>query len=260
MDWGVGSYEHISAEVLPAAEVVVGAASLQPGERVVDLGCGDGNASLLAAAAGAQVTGVDPAPRLLEVAAARAAERGLDVTFVEGAAAAMPLPDAAADVILSVFGVIFAPDAVAAAREMARVAAPRSRLVLSAWRPNGAIAEASRIRRDAVARANGVQPTADPSPFEWHEARALRELFEPYGFSVSVADAHIAFTAPSAASFADDQFGDHPGWIEAARVLDDAAFAALRDRAAAVYADGNEDPSGFRLTSDYVVATLERGG
>jgi SAM-dependent methyltransferase len=258
MDWGDGKYEDMSADLLPAADVVVRAATLRPGERVVDLGCGDGNASLLAAAAGALVTGIDPVPRLLEIASARAAESGLEVTFVEGAAAAMPLPDAVADVILSVFGVIFAPDAGAAAREVARVAAPRGRMVLSAWRPHGALAEVPRLRREAVARANRAPATAGPPPFEWHEAEALRELFEPYGFSVSVADAAIAFTAPSAASFSEDQFRCHPGWIEARRVLDGAALAALRDRADAMYEDGNEDPHGFRLTSDYVVATLER--
>ena len=90
MDWSDGCYERIGTDVLPVAEVVVDAASPLPGEHLVDLGCGDGNAALFAAERGARVTGIDPAKRLLEVAATRAAERSLAATFLEGAAAAMP--------------------------------------------------------------------------------------------------------------------------------------------------------------------------
>src|SRR5215207_5902483 len=108
-DWGIGRYEHTATRLEPAARVVVEAAAPVAGERVVDVGCGTGNAALLAAERGAVVTGVDPAPRLLDVARAEAAARGLDVTFARGQAAEIPLEDGEADVMLSVFGVIFAP-------------------------------------------------------------------------------------------------------------------------------------------------------
>ena len=137
MDWGVGHYEQTALQLLPAAHVVVERAAPTEGEHVVDVGCGTGNATLLAAARGARVTGIDPAPRLLEVARERAAAEGLDATFTEGDAASMPLPDADADVVLSVFGVVFAPDASAAAAEMARVTAPDGRIVINAWIPWG---------------------------------------------------------------------------------------------------------------------------
>ena len=97
MDWSLGHYEHTAPQLLPAARVVVDRAAPAEGERMVDVGCGTGNAALLAAALGARVSGVDPA------------------------------------------GVIFAPDATAAAAEMARVTAPAGRIVLSAWVPEGAI-------------------------------------------------------------------------------------------------------------------------
>jgi 2-polyprenyl-3-methyl-5-hydroxy-6-metoxy-1,4-benzoquinol methylase len=114
-DWSLGRYESTAERLLPAARVVVESAALHAGERVLDLGCGTGNAALLAAACGARVTGVDPASRLLEVARARAASEGADITFLAGEAASLPVGDASADVIVSVFAVIFAPDAVAAA-------------------------------------------------------------------------------------------------------------------------------------------------
>jgi len=93
MEWGAGRYERIAEQLLPAAEVVVEQAAPREGESVVDIGCGTGNAALLAADRGATVTGVDPAQRLLDVAAATAAERGLDATFRLGEAADIPLDD-----------------------------------------------------------------------------------------------------------------------------------------------------------------------
>src|SRR5262245_47811412 len=84
VEWGQGRYERIAEQLLPVAEVVVEEARLSPGERVVDVGCGTGNAALMAAERGALVTGVDPAERLLQVATATAAERGLEAEFVSG--------------------------------------------------------------------------------------------------------------------------------------------------------------------------------
>ena len=81
LDWSVGHYESTADQLLPAAGVVVRSAALRTGERVLDLGCGTGNAALLAAEHSSRVTGVDPAERLLEVARARAAAEHKNVTF-----------------------------------------------------------------------------------------------------------------------------------------------------------------------------------
>ena len=107
-DWGIGRYERFAPDLEPAAEHVVELAGLHPGERVLDLGCGTGNAALLAARAGAAVTGIDPASRLLEIARERLAADGLDGSFVVGDAQALPFRDGEFDAVLSVFGVIFA--------------------------------------------------------------------------------------------------------------------------------------------------------
>ena len=98
MDWGLGHYESTAAQLLPAARVVVDRAAPVDGERVVDVGCGTGNAAPLVAARGARVTGVDPAARLLEVAREQATAQGLDATFALGEAAALPLADDDVDV------------------------------------------------------------------------------------------------------------------------------------------------------------------
>ena len=133
VDWDGGRYELVGEQLLPAAVAVVERAALRGDERVLDVGCGTGNAALLAAELGATVTGVDPAQRLLDVAAADASARGLSASFVRAEADAMPLADGAADVVMSVFGVVFAPDAAAVAAELARVTATGGRILLTAW-------------------------------------------------------------------------------------------------------------------------------
>jgi len=257
MDWSVGRYEHTAAQLLPAARAVVERAAPSAGQRVVDVGCGTGNAALLAAARGAHVTGVDPAPRLLEVARQRAAAQALDATFALGEAAALPLPDDAADVMLSVFGVIFADAPSDAAAEMARVTAADGRIVLSAWIPEGAISEAARAAQTAVREALGAP--AGPPPFAWHDHAALAGLFEPHGRQIDVQEHRLAFTATSPAEFLDRESDNHPLAIAGRAVLEPTGRGdALRDRMLSIYAAANEDADGFRVTSRYIVATAQR--
>lgn len=257
MEWGQGRYERIAKELLPAAEVVVEQAAPREGERVVDIGCGTGNAALLAAERGATVTGVDPAQRLLDVASAAAAERGLDATFSLGQAADIPLEDDSADVVLSLFGVIMAPDPEAAATEIDRVSAPRSRAGLAAWVPGDAISDAVRLARRTMAEILG-QPSASP-PFPWHEHDALSSLFEPHGFSISISEHLIAFRAPSVDDFMHVEGENHPLAISARPVLEGAGRAEeVREGMRRIYEEANEDPSAFQVTSRYVVAEMER--
>jgi SAM-dependent methyltransferase len=257
MDWSLGHYEHTAAQLLPAARVVVDRAAPAEGERVVDVGCGTGNAALLAAARGARVTGVDPAPRLLQVAREQAARQRLDATFVLGEAAALPLLDDDVDVALSVFGVIFAPDAAAAAAEMARVTAPEGRMVLSAWVPEGPIHEAVMAAQNAVRRAVGAP--AGSTPFAWHDRDALAGLLTPHGFEVAVEEERLVFAANSPGDYLDAESANHPLAVAGRAVLEQRGEAdALRERMLAIYEAGNEDPSGFRVTSRYIVATARR--
>jgi ubiquinone/menaquinone biosynthesis C-methylase UbiE len=257
MEWGAGRYERIAEQLLPAAEVVIEQAAPREGERVVDIGCGTGNAALLAAERGATVTGVDPAQRLLDVGASTAAERGLDATFMLGEAADIPLEDDGADVALSVFGAIFAPDPEAAAAEIDRVTAPAGRVLLAAWIPEGAISMAVRFSRQTLAEILG-QPPASP-PFAWHELESVSRLFEPYGFGASLTEHALAFGASSVDEFMRIEGENHPLAIAARPVLEGAGRAEeVREGMRRIYEEANEDPGGFRITSRYVVAEMER--
>ena len=256
MDWNDGEYEHIAAQLLPAARVVVDHAAPREGEHVVDVGCGTGNAALLAAERGARATGIDPAQRLLDVAGAEAAARGVDASFLRGEAAHLPLADATADAVVSVFGVIFASDATAAVAEMARVAIPKGRIVLSAWIPGGALADVMRVRREATAAA-GVP--GGPAPFAWHDQAAVTSVFAPLGFLIDLHEEQLAFTAASPQEFVDTELRVHPGWIAARAVIEPRGeMQAVRDRALQIFETANEDPAGFRVASSYVVITARR--
>jgi SAM-dependent methyltransferase len=257
VDWCLGRYERTAEQLMPAARLVVERAAPGAGERVVDVGCGTGNAALLAAERGARVTGVDPAVRLLEVAREEAAARGLDAEFVTGDAAALPLADGEADAVLSVFGVIFAPDPEAAAAELDRVTAPNGRIVFSAWIPGGAISAVNRLARQAVAETLELPPA--PPPFAWHEQDALAALLGPLGFEVSLEEAPLAFTDSSPREYLEAESESHPVALAGRTVLEPRGEGeALAERMLEVLEAANEDPSGFRVTSRYVVATARR--
>ncbi len=256
MDWGIGCYERTAEQLLPAAEAVVAAGAPTAGESVLDLGCGTGNAALIAAESGANVTGVDPAGRLIEVATSRAREKGVEARFLTGDAASIPFEDGEVDLLLSVFGVIFAADAEAAAAEMARVVGPGGRIVLSAWIPEGAISEVARLGREAVATAFGQPPP--PPGFAWHERDALAVLLEPHGFEVSTQAHPLAFTASSAGAWVEEEGRDHPLRVAGAAVLSEEQARQVNDRSLAIFEAANEDPGAFKVTSRYVVATARR--
>lgn len=257
LDWGLGHYETTAERLLPAARVVVESAAIQRGEQVLDVGCGTGNAALLAARCGAHVTGVDPAARLLEVARSRAVNEGADITFLRGEAASLPVGDATANVVLSVFAVIFAPDVSAAAAELSRVVTSHGRVILSAWVPEGTVFEATSAAGEMVRQAVGAPPP--PQPFAWHDRDALTALLGPHGFSVQVEEHRISFTNTSPAAHFEEESQNHPMAVAGRAVLEKLGQAeALRGRLLPILEAGNEDPAAFKVTSRYIVARCHR--
>ena len=254
LDWGRGYYEQTADALAGAAQTVVMAGRLRPGERVLDVGCGTGNVALIAARAGAHVTGVDPAPRLLDVARDLAHGEGLGVDFLRGDAGSLPLMEASVDVVLSNFGVIFARDPMAAAAEMVRVLVPGGRIAFSAWLPGGTIGEMNATAMKLVRSAVGAP--LPPPPFAWHEQTELTRLFDGYDLSLAIEQHELAFTAKSPAEYLDLVRRTHPLAVAAFEALERAGQDEMaHDQLLRILENGNEDDTAFRSTSRYVVVT-----
>ena len=253
LDWGVGHYERTAQMLLPAAQVLVDAAALLVGERVLDLGSGTGNAALLAAAAGAHVTAVDPSPRLLGVARAAAQQQGLDIACELGEAATLPSPAGSVDCVLSNFGLIFASDPDEAVAQIARVLDVGGRAAFTAWLPGGAIAAMAAMAQDLVRAATGAPPA--PPDFNWHDESAVSELFARHDLAAAVAGRHeLVFTAPSPEAYLDAERESHPMAVTGFQVLQQLGQAeSARERLIKVLTDHNEDAGDFRATSRYIV-------
>ncbi len=226
------------------------------GERVLDIACGTGNAAILAARFGASVTGVDQAPRLIEVARQRAGDEGLQVSFTVGDAQQLDFADASFDVVLSIFGLVFAAGREKAFAEMVRVLKPEGRAFFTVWLPGGPIDEMVGKLIRAVSAATGS--SREPPEFEWHDASAVQALADRHGVSAGFHEAEIQFVAPSPEEYFANQ-EHHPMRVavrqslEAAGTLDDVNAEGLE-----ILRSGNEDPGGFRVSSRYRIVEIRR--
>ncbi|WP_405219246.1 class I SAM-dependent methyltransferase [Agrococcus sp. Ld7] len=171
--WALGDYPAVAREVIPSLGArLVDAVGIQPGERVLDIAAGDGNASLPAARRGARVVASDLTPELLEAGRAATADLALDIAWQAADAEALPFDDDAFDVAISSVGIMFAPFHEPAAAELVRVVRPGGRIGIAAWTPEGFIGEMFRIMRPfAPAPPAGAQP-----PVLWGSEEHVRAL------------------------------------------------------------------------------------
>jgi SAM-dependent methyltransferase len=169
--WATGDFHELARQILPVSESLVAACDPRAGQRVLDVACGSGNAALVAARRYCDVSGVDFVPALLDRARQRAAAEGTPIGFQVGDAQALPYPDAHFDVVLSVFGVMFAPDQERAANELLRVCRPAGRIGLCCWIPEGFGGGFFRVVAQYVPPPPGLNP-----PVRWGTQTGLREL------------------------------------------------------------------------------------
>jgi ubiquinone/menaquinone biosynthesis C-methylase UbiE len=136
----------MAPNLLPATARPVNAASVDPGDRVLDVGCGTGNVALTARREGADVVGLDLAPRMLDLARDSAALAGYtDLDWLEGDVEHLSFAADSFDVVCSNFGHVFAPDPGAAASELCRVTQSGGRIAFTAWSPNGLAGELTEV-------------------------------------------------------------------------------------------------------------------
>jgi ubiquinone/menaquinone biosynthesis C-methylase UbiE len=171
--WASGDYAVIGATLQIVGELLNEAADVRSVHRVLDVAAGNGNATLAAARRFARVTSTDYVAALLERGRRRAEAEGLaNVDFEVADVEALPYPDASFDVVLSTFGVMFAPNHARAAAEMARVCRPGGRIGVASWTPPGFVGQLLRLVGRYMPPPAGV-----PSPLLWGTDAHVRELF-----------------------------------------------------------------------------------
>jgi ubiquinone/menaquinone biosynthesis C-methylase UbiE len=170
--WASGDFSVVAARIVFAAELLCETVDLQAGWRVLDVATGSGNAAIAAARRNCEAVGVDYVPALLERGRVRAAAEQLDVQFIEGDAEKLPLPTASFDAVLSVYGVMFAPNHCKAAAELARVCKPGGKIALASWTPDGYVGRMLGVIGKYVPAIAGLMP-----PIRWGDERYLRLTF-----------------------------------------------------------------------------------
>src|SRR5262245_4512878 len=194
--WALGDFARAGAEQVIVAELLCRAIDIHPGERVLDVAAGSGNAALAAARRGAAVTATDFVPQLLEAAARRAQAEGLDLETQEADAQSLPFPDGAFDVVLSTFGVMYAADQSRAGAKPLRVCRPGGRIGLTAWTPGSVMAATHAV----AARFAPLPPVPGVrNPIEWGTETRVRELLGPgtTELSAQVLTADLCATSPA---------------------------------------------------------------
>ena len=254
--WALGAFDRAATEQVIVAELLCRAIGIHPGERVLDVAAGSGNAALAASRRGAAVTATDFVPQLLKAAARRAQAEGLDLQTREADAQALPFADGAFDVVLSTFGVMFAPDQARAAAELLRVCRPGGRIGLTAWTPGSLMA----ATQATAARFASFPPVPGArSPIEWGTESRVRELLGP------------GITKLSAQILTTDLCGTSPaGRVEFNRAyvgptkaifdrLDQAAQQTLADELASCLQRFNRATDGTLVASaEYLQVTAKR--
>ena len=252
--WSSGNYAVVGTTLQIVGENLCEALDLRAGTRVLDVAAGNGNATLAAARRWCDVTSTDYVPSLLDSGRARAQAEGHTVLFQEADAENLPFPDASFDVVISTFGVMFAPNQTKAAHELARVCRSGGKIGLANWTPDGFIGQLFKIIGKYVPPAPDLK-----SPSLWGTQARLEELFDGSAQRIRAAKREFTFRYLSPAH-----------WIEVFRAyygpINKTFGAISAEKQAALTQDllalmESRNRSGDRslvLPSDYLEVVIER--
>lgn len=228
--WATGNFHEISRQIVPISEALCVAVDPRPGEAVLDVACGRGNTALAAARRYCDVTGIDYVPALIDRASRRALAENVAIDFRVADAQALPFPDASFDVVVSVFGVMFAPDQELAASELLRVCRPGGRIALANWMPEHFGGDFFGAHVRYVPPPEGTKP-----PLRWGTAEGLEELLGAGTHSITSKPLTNRVYLPSV-DHAVQTFSRYFGPTRRALdMLDDEAQERLKEDLAAVF-------------------------
>jgi len=249
--WNAGDYGMFATYMEPGAIKILESWNIVPGQTLLDVACGTGQISIPAARMGMKVTGVDIAPNSIEYARRRAQEEELDATFDEGDAENLPYDDNSFDVVATVVGAMFAPQADKVALELLRVCKPGGRILMVNWTPQGMVGHMFReIGRHTPPPANV------PPPPLWGDEETVKERFGDSVSSLALTKKNYPlWTYPFGTSEVVQFFFDTYGPTEKAYAsLDYEGKQSLRDGLERVFSEYNTSTNG---TTDFASEYLE---
>ena len=240
--WMAGDFGVVARTITGSAEAFIARLAIRPGVHLLDVATGTGNLAIPAARAGAIVTGVDIATNLLVQARERAAADHLVIQFDEGDAEALPYADASFDIVVTMFGAMFAPRPELVASELARVLKPGGKLAMANWNPASFTGQMFKVGSKHAPHPPGLQP-----PVLWGDETTVRERLSPHFTNIATSLIPVDFDLPTnpagAVAFFRKYFG--PTQVAFNRVLaasGEAGVAAFASELEALYASANVSP------------------
>ena len=233
--WTAGDFGQIARYTEDCPIGFVNRLQPQHGMKVLDVACGTGNLSMPAARAGADVSGVDIAENLLIQALARAATENLEIDFREGDAEKLPFNASEFDLVMSMFGAMFAPRPEVTAGELARVCRPGGRIAMANWTPAGFSGQMLHLGAKYIPPQEGI-----PSPMDWGNEVVVRQRLGPYADQIDCRREMAVFEYPFSPSEVVDFFRDYFGPVQMAFArLDADAGAAYKKDLIQLWSDNN---------------------
>ena len=253
--WIAGDFGQIARHTMLTAQEFIDRTPIKPGMRVLDIACGTGNTAIPAAKAGADVTGVDIAPNLLAQARAWAARENLDIRFDEGDAEELPYPDQSFDVVLTMFGAMFAPRPERVAAEILRVCKPGGHIAMANWTPRGFVGKSFQVTAQVAPPPPGTQP-----PVLWGEENIVRQRFGSGVANLRATKQISQFSYPYDAKGMVDFFRKYFGPTQTVFArLDESGQAALAAQLEALWKEHNTATDGStRVAAEYLDVRASR--
>lgn len=259
--WEKGDFTRIAETMRGSGEALVARLGVTPGMRVLDLGCGDGTTAIPAARLGAEVLGVDIASNLVRAGNRRARELGLsNVEFREGDASDLRgVEDGSFDLVVSVFGAMFAPRPFDVAREMVRVTRPGGRIVMGNWIPGDPTLVAQILKISSA--YSPPPPEGFVSPVTWGVEDHVAERFTAAGVArerISFARESWTFHSPGTPSEFLALFREFYGpTMNAFEAAEKAGRAAdLQRELEALFESQNRGEGATRISATYLLVTV----
>lgn len=253
--WMAGDYDTFSRYMEGDAKKFYDRLEVPAGARLLDVACGSGQIALIAARAGARVTGCDIAANWLVRARARAAVEGLTAVFDEGDAEALPYSDGQFDAVVSLVGAMFAPRPEMVAAELTRVSKPGGMIAMGNWTPGGFIGQMFK----AIARH--IAPPGMPSPVLWGDEDVVRKRLRTGIAQLRLTPRTYRFEYPFPPAEVVEFFRLNYGpMLRAFASLDPAAQEKLRGDLVELWSAANKAGNGgTKVDAEYLEVVATRG-